>query len=158
MANEKSKDFNMMLHDNKDMPKTIILTDKAAIERYGGERMYLAPPLDYDRVMRKVPSGKVITAVQIRELFAKNNKADFTCPMTAGIFISIAAQASYQRDDDKTPYWRTLKANGELNPKYPGGLEFQKQKLEEEGHTIIARGRTNIKCYVKDYETKLFPL
>jgi len=27
------------------------------------------------------------------------------CPMTAGIFISIAAWASEQRSEDKTPYW-----------------------------------------------------
>ena len=45
-------------------------------------------------------------------------KADFTEPITAGIFVSIAAWASFQRKDDETPYWRTLKANGELNEKH----------------------------------------
>lgn len=58
----------------------------------------------------------------------------------------------------KTPYWRTLKANGELNAKYPGGVEAQKEKLEAEGHTIIQKGRKNIKYYVKDYESVLFDL
>ena len=51
--------------------------------------------------------------------------------------MSIAAWASYQRTEDKTPYWRTLKANGELNEKYPEGIEKQKELLEKEGHTII---------------------
>lgn len=59
---------------------------------------------------------------------------------------------SYQRSDDETPYWRTLKANGELNAKYPGGIEAQKEKLEEEGFTIIQKGRKNVRYYVKDYE------
>ena len=59
---------------------------------------------------------------------------------------------------DETPYWRTLKANGELNPKYPGGVEAHKEMLEKEGHTIIQKGRTNIKYYVKDYEQALFSL
>ena len=51
-----------------------------------------------------------------------------------------------------------MKANGELNPKYPGGVEAQKEKLEAEGHTIIQKGRTNIKYFVKDYEKFLFEL
>ena len=158
MANEDKKDFNAMLHDSKDMPKLQIITDQRSIEKYGGNNMYFAPPIDYDKVMKKIPYGKVITIGKIREFFAKENDADFTEPITAGIFVSIAVWASYQRPEDKTPYWRTLKANGELNSKYPGGIEVQKEKLEAEGHTIIKKGRKNIKYYVKDYEDVLFDL
>lgn len=158
MANEDKKDFNAMLHDNKDMPKLQTITDKKSIERYGGDRMYFAPPIDYDKIMKTVPYGQVITVGMIRDYFAKENDADFTDPITAGIFTSIAAWASSQRNEDETPYWRTLKAGGELNPKYPGGIEAQKNKLESEGHCIIQKGRTNIKYYVKDYEKALFHL
>lgn len=158
MANESKKDFNAMLNDSKDMPKIQIITDEKSIEKYGGNRMYFAPPKDYDDVMKKVPHGKVITVGEIREYFARQSGADFTEPITAGIFVSIAAWASFQRDTDKTPYWRTLKANGELNSKYPGGTEAQKKLLEAEGHTVIQKGRTNIKYYVKDYEKALFKL
>ena len=158
MANEDKKDFNAMLHDSKDMPKIQIITDEASIEKYGGNRMYFAPPLDYDAVMKQVPFGKVITVGEIRAYFAKRSGADFTEPITAGIFVSIAAWASYQRAEDKTPYWRTLKANGELNEKYPGGVLTQKVKLEAEGHTIIQKGRKNIRYYVKDYQQALFAL
>lgn len=59
--------------------------------------MYFAPPIDYDKVMKKFPYGKVITVGKIREYFAKLSGADFTEPITAGIFISIVAGASYQR-------------------------------------------------------------
>lgn len=158
MANEDKKDFNAMLQDNKDMPKIQTITDLRSIEKYGGNRMYFAPPMDYDRVMKQIPYGKVITVGKIREYFAKENEADFTEPLTAGIFVSIAAWASYQRSDDETPYWRTLKANGELNGKYPGGIEAQKEKLEKEGHTIIQKGRKNIRYFVKDYENVLLEL
>lgn len=158
MANEDKKDFNAMLRDNKDMPKFQTITDAKSIEKYGGDRMYFAPPIEYDRVMKRVPFGKVITVGEIRDYFAKLSGADFTEPITAGIFVSIAAWASYQRTEDKTPYWRTLKANGELNPKYPGGIEAQKEKLEAEGHIIIQKGRKNITYFVKDYETCLFDL
>ncbi len=158
MANENEKDFNAMLRDNKDMPKFQIITDPKSIEKHGGERMYFAPPADYDKVMKRIPFGKVITIGKIRDYFAKENDADFTEPITAGVFVSIAAWASYQRLENETPYWRTLKANGELNAKYPGSIEAQKEKLESEGHTIIQKGRTNIRYYVKNYESVLFDL
>ena len=48
MANENSKDFNAMLHRETDMPKVQIITDEAAIRKYGGEKMFFAPPLAYD--------------------------------------------------------------------------------------------------------------
>lgn len=158
MANEDKKDFNAMLQRDNGMPKIQIVSDEATIKKYGGEKMYFAPPKDYDSIMKQIPMGKVITVKAIREYFAKKNKADFTDPITAGIFVSIAAWASYQRNENLTPYWRTLKVNGELNPKYPGGVEAQKKKLEEEGHTVIQKGRTHIRYYVKDYEFSLFPL
>ena len=156
MANEDKKDFNAMLNDSKDMPKVQIITDEKSIEKYGGDRIYFAPPIAYDEVMKKIPYGKLITVGEIRDYFARKSGADFTEPITAGIFVSIAAWASYQRNTDETPYWRTLKANGELNPKYPGGVESQKKLLESEGHTIIQKGRTNIRYYVKDYEKYLY--
>ena len=104
MANEDKKDFNAMLHDSKDMPKFQIIIDQKSIEKYGGNKMYFAPPIDYDKVMKKVPYGKVITVGKIREHFAKLSGADFTEPITAGIFVSIVAWASYQRSEDETPY------------------------------------------------------
>ena len=158
MANEDKKDFNAMLNDSKDMPKFQIIEDERSIKKYGGNRMYFAPPIDYDKVMRLVPFGKLLTINSIRDYFARQSGADFTEPITAGIFVSIAAWASYQRENDKTPYWRTLRANGELNPKYPGGIDAQKEMLEKEGHIVIQKGRTNIRYYVKNYEQALFTL
>ena len=158
MAHEDRKDFNAMLRRDNGMPKIQIVTDQATIQKYGGERMYFAPPIAYDALMRAVPRGKVITLGEIRAHLARQNGADFTDPITAGIFVSIAAWASAQRAGDETPYWRTLKAGGELNPKYPGGTEAQKVKLEAEGHTIIQKDRTNIRYFVKDYEAVRFEL
>lgn len=156
MANEDNKDFNAMLLDSRDMPKIQTVTDPGTIEKYGGNKMFFAPPTDYDRVMKRIPWGKVITVGDIREYLAKENGADFTEPMTAGIFITIAAWASEQRCENQTPYWRTLKAGGELNVKYPGGAEAQKEKLESEGHIIVVKGRKNLRYFVKDYEQSRF--
>lgn len=158
MVSESKKDFNGMLHNETDMPKIQIVTDEKTIKKYGGNRMYFAPPIAYDEIMRRVPLGKILTVTVIRDYLAKKNDADFTDPLTAGIFISIAAWASYQRSYDETPYWRILKTNGELNPKYPGGIEEQKKKLVSEGHEIIQKGRKHIKYFVKDYEQALWDL
>ena len=140
------KSFNEKLNDSKDMPKIITLDDEKIIERYGGKNMLIAPPLEYNDIMSKIPKGKIITTKEIRTFLAKKYNADFTCPMTAGIFISLSA------------FWRTLKAGGELNPKYPLGIEYQKEMLEKEGHSIFTKGRKNIRYFVNNYEEKLFNL
>ena len=152
------KTFNEKLNDSKDMPKIIRVIDEKSVKRYGGENMLIAPPLEYNEIMSKIPKGKVITITEIREFLAKQHNAEFTCPLTAGIFLSLAAQASEEREDNKIAFWRTLKKDGELNPKYPGGVEYQKEMLEMEGHSFITKGRKNIRYFVEDYEDKLFKL
>ena len=91
-------------------------------------------------------------------MWRNGRRASFRLSLIHIFFVSIAAWASWQRSADNTPYWRTLKANGELNAKYPGGIEAQKGKLASEGHTILQKGRKNIRYYVKDYENALFDL
>ncbi len=149
------KTFNEKLNDSKNMPEIVEITDPKSIARFRGNRMLIAPPLSYDELMRKVPPGKLITADAIRDYLARKHGADFTCPLTAGIFMNIAARASEERREDETPYWRTLKKDGELNEKYPGGIEGQKALLEAEGHTVLQKGK---KYFVKDYAQKLFEL
>lgn len=67
----------------------------------------------------------------------------------------IAARAAEEMagegKKDITPYWRTLKSKGELNEKYPGGVEAQAARLREEGHTIEP-GKNNRPRKVKDFE------
>ena len=152
------KTFNEKLQDSKDMPKIVVIEDEKSIERYGGKNMVIAPPIEYSEIIAKIPEGKLLTIKEIREFLAKKYEADFTCPMTAGIFISLSAQASNERENDKIPFWRCLKTDGELNPKYPGGIEFQKEMLEKEGHEIYTRGRKNIRYFVKDFEKNLYHL
>lgn len=77
MANEDKKDFNAMLHKKTDMPKIKIVTDEAVIKRYGGEKMYFAPAITYDEIMKKIPYGKIITTAEIREYLAKKKSCRF---------------------------------------------------------------------------------
>ena len=76
-----------------------------------------------------------------------------------GIFINVVANASKERelegDKDLVPYWRTLKKDGELNEKYPDGIDGQKLLLELEGHEVIKKGK---RYFVKDYQDKLYKI
>ncbi|MBA7663675.1 hypothetical protein ES703_71722 [subsurface metagenome] len=82
----------------------------------------------------------------------------FGCPLTTGIFANIAARAAEEAAaegrKDITPYWRTLKSRGELNEKYPGGVETQAAHLREEGHTIEP-GKGKKPPKVKEFEQVL---
>ena len=147
------RSFNDKLHDSADMPKISVLEDPKAIALYGGTRLLIAPPIAYDTIMRRIPAGKLITSDRIRAHLAVRFGADSTCPLTAGIFINIVAKASIERGTDETPFWRTLKKDGELNEKYPEGVEGQKKRLEMEGHSVIQKGK---RYFVKDYERSLF--
>ena len=53
MSNESKKDFNAMMNNNKDMPKTEIVKDEKIIKKYGGTKMFFAPPIYYDELMKK---------------------------------------------------------------------------------------------------------
>ena len=127
-------------------------------DRRGRGRMLIPRPLDVDALMRKIGRGKLATVEQIRDRLAKDHDADFSCPMTTGIFIRIVAETA-EEDLSKgerqiTPYWRVLKAGGSLNPKFPGGVEAQAARLREEGHSIEP-GVGKKPPRVRDYERAL---
>jgi alkylated DNA nucleotide flippase Atl1 len=148
-----NRSYNEQLQDTGDMPRIVIKGTPEKIEKSGGSRVLIAPPLAYDEIMKRVPYGKVITSDHIKHYLAVKHDADYTCPVSSRKFIVLAAEASVERGVDETPYWRTLKKDGELNEKYPDGIEKQKLFLEKEGHTIIQEGK---KYFVKDYSDKLF--
>ena len=150
------KTYNQKLNSPGDLPKIEDLSDKPeSVARFGGIRLLVAAPLQYNELMAGVPQSKLITSDRIRKILAAEAGADVTCPLTAGIFINICAYASEERLDSKIPWWRTLKMGGELNEKYPGGIMAQKLLLEMEGHKILQKGK---RYFVADYEDKLYPM
>jgi len=137
------KDWIQKLQDRKDLPQIKKVSDKMTT-RWGKGTFVIPAPIEVDQIMAKVPKGKVTTINEIRRLLAKKYNVDFACPITTGIFAWIAAYAAEQkRQEGKkiiTPYWRTLKTGGLLNPKYPGGVEEQSKKLKKEGLKIAPKG------------------
>ena len=151
------KSWQEKLADSKDLPRVVEITGKMST-RWGTGTVCIPAPIEVDEIMKKVPKGRLITVNQIRAIVARRHGATIGCPMTTGIFISIAAraadEAAAEGRQDITPYWRTLKSKGELNEKYPGGVADQATHLKEEGHTIEpAKGKKPPK--VKDFEKVL---
>jgi len=154
----KRKSWSEKLKDSKDLPKVKEITGRMS-KKWGAGTMVIPAPTEVDEIMRKVPEGRLITINEIRMALAKKHGTTICCPLTTGIFAWIAAHTAEEQKEkgekDVTPYWRTLKTGGALNPKYPGGVEAQKKLLEKEGHKVIQKGK---KYVVVDYEKSLVKL
>ena len=126
-----------------DLPKI-----KQAPVHWGGGLMVIPHPKEVLDIMKSIPYGKTLTLDKIRATLARDHNSDIACPMTTGIFISLAARA-YEEGSASVSYWRTLKRDGELNSRFPGGIEAHKKKLESEGHIVFAKGK---RLFVKNQE------
>ncbi len=151
----KKKTWREKLMAAKDLPRVVSLNENAQ-KHWKGRTMVIPSPLEVNDIMAEVPEGKLITISEIRQMVARKHGADIGCPLTCGIFSWIAAHAAVEAaaegERETIPYWRTLKTGGELNPKYPGGIEAQKKLLESEGHRVIQKGK---KYLVENYENCL---
>ena len=140
----KKKSWQEKLRDAKGHPTVFQITGKMQT-RWGTGTMVIPAPIEVDEIMKKVRKGRLTTIDAIRSQLAAKHGADVACPITTGIFAWIAAHAADESEQEGktriTPYWRTLKSGGELNPKYPGGIENIRARLEAEGHTIVQKGK-----------------
>ena len=134
-------------------PKLVPITPR--MSRFGKGFMLTPTPKLVDSVIRKVPRGKLITIGTIRKKLAVEHGADVTCPLTTGIFIRIVAEAAEEARAKGgkriTPYWRVVRDNGALNPKFPGGVSQQTRYLRAEG---VAIARDSKRPIVKEFEER----
>ncbi|WP_256219160.1 MGMT family protein [Variovorax sp. 770b2] len=123
-------------------------------KRHGEGTIATPSPREVQEAMRGVPEGRLATVLGIGEDIAVRHRATIGCTVTTAIFAHMVAHATEESlpVEDRTPYWRTLKIGGELNPKYPGGIEAQMARLEAEGHTVVQRGK---RYFVEDFAKKL---
>jgi alkylated DNA nucleotide flippase Atl1 len=132
------------LADDKGLPKVVPITGQMS-RRWGEGTVVVPGPREVDALMKRVPQGRVTTINEIRAALARQHGATIGCPLTTGIFAWIAAHAAAEAEavgrKRITPSWRTLKAEGELNPKSPGGVAEVRHRLEAEGHRIEPRGQ-----------------
>ncbi len=123
-------------------------------KRHGEGTIATPSPREVEEAMREVPEGRLATVSGIGEHIAVRHRATIGCTVTTAIFAHMVAHAAAEavQAEAETPYWRTLKIGGELNAKYPGGIEAQMTRLEAEGHTVVQRGK---RYFVEDFAKKL---
>ncbi len=136
-------------------PKVVDVPPKMQ-KNFGPGRMVIATPKIVEDIVRKIPKGKLATVTQIMQKLCADFGTDSACPITTGIFLNIVAKAA---EEDRArgrkeiiPYWRVLRGKADLNPKYPGGIEAQAKRLQEEGHEIEFRKSS---ARVRDLESTL---
>ena len=158
MSAYKRKSWREKLADSKGLPKIGGICGNMT-KKWGTGTMVIPAPIEVDEIMRSIPKGKVTTINEIRACLARKHRVNFTCPITTGIFAWIAANAAAEAQAEGkkriTPWWRTLKTGGELNPKYPGGIPVQTKLLRAEGLEILP-GKGKKPPAVKDFESRIF--
>jgi hypothetical protein len=151
----KKKSWQEKLADNKGFPK-VCKIDGTKSKRWGTGTFVIPAPIEVNELMRRVPKGKLTTIEQLRKTLARRHGATIACPITTGIFAWIAAhaaaEAAAEGEKQITPYWRTLKSDGELNAKYPGGISELCRRLSEEGHKLIQKGK---RCFVVNFDKRM---
>lgn len=138
------KSWREKLADNKGLPKVGKIEGKLST-RWGTGTFVVPAPMEVKELMDQVPKGKVTSINELRAALAKKHGTTMACPITTGIFAWIAANAAEEAAAEGakriTPYWRTLKNGGELNAKYPGGIDAIRKRLEGEGHKVTQKGK-----------------
>ncbi len=159
----RKKTWREKLADKEGFPKVLKLERRFpcfnALHKMGvevGDDVVLANPSEVVDCMKKVPPGRLVTLVEICQHIAKKHQVKGCCSLTTGIFITTAAHAVEEANgkdaDLEIPYWRTLKAGGYLNEKFPGGAELHKACLEKEGFKVVSAGK---RWRVVDYQRYL---
>lgn len=104
--------------------------------------MLISTPADIAEYVSSIPKGKAVSVKQLRHELARRNKAEYTCPVTTGIFLRIVAEAAWEEYQQRgslrgiTPFWRVIEPGSSLAKKLSFGTAFisdqrRKEKIDE---------------------------
>lgn len=103
-----------------------------------GSNMFIATPQLIDKYIQEIGFGKRIDTRTLRNDLALEHNANYTCPVTTGIFLRIVAEANYEKlqegqpIENITPFWRVIEPNSPLAKKLSFGQDFIVQQIERE--------------------------
>lgn len=95
-----------------------------------GEMMLIPTPAVVAAYVESIPKGESRTMPQLREALAATHRADFTCPLTAGIFLRIASEHAWEQHQNGrplasiTPFWRVVDVKSPMAKKLACGVDF----------------------------------
>lgn len=104
-----------------------------------GAKMLISTPKIIDDYVRQIPKGKSGSLATMRKDLAIEYGADYTCPVTSGIFLRIVSEAAHEQIEKGkplnkvAPFWRVIDEKSALNKKLSFGQNFVKQQRKKEG-------------------------
>jgi hypothetical protein len=115
------------------------LTDKTFADIPAGSRMLIATPKVVDEYIRQIPKGQHTSLQQMRKDLASEYGAEYSCPITSGIFLRIASERAYEQYQEGkplskiTPFWRMIDKKAPLAKKLSFGYDFVAEQRKKEG-------------------------
>lgn len=100
--------------------------------------MLIATPQIVEDYIRQIPSGRTTDLKTMRQDLALAHHAEYTCPVTSGIFLRIVAEANHERYQNGTPldqiapFWRIIDEKSPAAKKLSFGTAFLKERRNAE--------------------------
>lgn len=132
----KNKSWLDKLNGKKQPQIKRIETDFSDIP--AGSTMFIATPQLIEEYVKQIGFGKRVDTKTLRKDLALEHNADYTCPVTTGIFLRIVAEANYEKFqqgmslEEITPFWRAIDPTSALAKKLTFGQEFLVQQITRE--------------------------
>lgn len=104
-----------------------------------GAKMLIATPMIIDEYIRHIPKGKSGSLATMRRDLAKEYGAEYTCPVTSGIFLRIVSEAAHEQIEKGValnkvaPFWRVIDSQSKLIKKLSFGEAFVQHQRKKEG-------------------------
>jgi hypothetical protein len=112
-------------------------TDKKFADIPDGASMLIATPKIVEDYIKQIPNGKTADIKTMRAELAAEFHAEYTCPVTSGIFLRIVAEKAHEeyRQGKKNiaPFWRMFNPTSPAAKKLTFGTDFLTQKRKAEG-------------------------
>jgi hypothetical protein len=123
---------------NSDKPHIIKQIDKAFADIPAGAQMLIATPKIVANYLNQIPEGFSSDTKKIRTDLANEYGAEYTCPVTTGIFLRTVAEFGYEElqkgksTDEVPPFWRAIDKKSTTSKKLSFDQDFiTKQRLAE---------------------------
>ena len=121
---------------NKKYTEVVKIIEKNFADLKAGEKMLISSPRSIANYIAKIPYGTEKSVKLMRLELAENTNADNTCPLTCGIFLRIAIEASLEQSNGAKPdlpFWRVIDINSSLIKKLPISEKYLNELRTSEG-------------------------
>ncbi|WP_114751818.1 hypothetical protein [Pleomorphovibrio marinus] len=103
-----------------------------------GSTMLIPTPQLVNEFIKSISKGRSLDIKTIRKELAQEHGAEYTCPVTTGIFLRIVAEAAFEELQNGknieaiTPFWRVIDPRSTLAEKLSFGRELLLEMREKE--------------------------